>query len=109
MLFAIGDYLAGILIGIVTALLVRIVVWPGMDMVIAMLLGTALGMAVHLFLGLILSPLLGMFETMVSASLVGMYGGMLNPAMPQYAGNTRAATPMGRLCGIYPAADKIHD
>jgi len=77
MLFSIGDYLAGILIGIVTALLVRIVVWPGMDMVIAMLLGTALGMAVHLFLGFILSPLLGMFETMVSASLVGMYGGML--------------------------------
>ena len=70
-------YLAGILIGIVTALLVRIVVWPGMDMVIAMLLGTALGMAVHLVLGLILSPLLGMFETMVSASLVRMYGGML--------------------------------
>ena len=77
MLFSIGDYLAGILIGIVTALLVRIVVWPGMNMVIAMLLGTALGMVVHLFLGLILSPLLGMFETMVSASLVGMYGGML--------------------------------
>jgi len=68
MLFAIGDYLAGVPIGIVTALLVRIVVWPGMDMVIAMLLGTALGMAVHLVLGLILSPLLGMFETMVSAS-----------------------------------------
>jgi hypothetical protein len=77
MLFAIGDYLAGILIGIVTALFVRVIVWPGMDMVIAMLLGTAIGMAVHLVLGFILSPLLGMFETMVSASFVGMHGGML--------------------------------
>ena len=56
MLFAIGDYFSGILIGIVTALLVRAVIWPGMDMVIAMLLGTVIGMAVHLVLGLILSP-----------------------------------------------------
>src|SRR5258708_22552489 len=77
MLFEIGDYLAGILVGVATALVVRAIVWPGMDMVIAMLLGMAVGMVLHLALGLVLSPVLGMFETMMPASLIGMYGGML--------------------------------
>jgi hypothetical protein len=77
MLFAIGDYLAGILIGVVTTLAVRAIVWPGMDLVIAMLIGTSVGMVLHLVLGLILAPLLGMFETMMPAYLIGMYGGML--------------------------------
>ncbi len=77
MLFSIGDYLAGILIGVATTLVVRSIVSPGMDMVLAMLTGMAAGMIVHLPLGLILSPLVGMFETMMPASLIGMYGGML--------------------------------
>lgn len=77
MLFSIGDYLAGILIGVATTLAVRVVVWPGMDMVLAMLIGMAAGTVVHLFLGLVLAPLVGMFETMVPGSLIGMYGGML--------------------------------
>ena len=77
MLFSIGDYLAGILIGVATTLAVRVVVWPGMDMVLAMLIGMAVGTVVHLFLGLVLAPLVGMFETMVPGSLIGMYGGML--------------------------------
>jgi len=68
MFFAIGDYLAGMLIGIMTALAVRAIVWPGMDMVIAMLLGMAVGMVVHFVLGLALAPLLGMFETMIPGS-----------------------------------------
>src|SRR5258707_12764673 len=77
MLFTIGDYLAGILIGVATTLAVRVVVWPGMDMVLAMLIGMAAGTVVHLLLGFIFAPLVGMFETMVPASLIGMYGGML--------------------------------
>src|SRR6267154_1259345 len=77
MLFTIGDYLAGIVIGVATARLVRLIVWSGMDMVIAMLLGMAAGMVLHLVMGLVLSPLLGMFETMMPAALIGMYGGML--------------------------------
>ena len=77
MLFFIGDYLAGMLIGIATTLAVRVLVWPGMDMVLAMLLGMAIGTVVHLLLGFLLAPLVGMFETMVPASLIGMYGGML--------------------------------
>ena len=77
MLFAIGDYVAGSLLGIVTALAVRAIVWPGMDMVVAMLLGMGVGMVLHLVFGLLLSPLLGMFETMMPGSVIGMYGGML--------------------------------
>lgn len=77
MLFSIGDYLAGMLIGVVTTLVVRSIVSPGMDMVLAMLIGMALGTVVHLILGLILAPLVGMFEIMVPGSLIGMYGGML--------------------------------
>ena len=77
MLFAIGDYLAGILIGLATTLAVRAIIWPGMDMVLAMLIGMALGTVVHLLVGLALAPLVGMFETMVPGSLIGMYGGML--------------------------------
>jgi hypothetical protein len=113
MLFAIGDYLAGILIGIVTALFVRVIVWPGMDMVIAMLLGTAIGMAVHLVLGFILSPLLGMFETMVSASFVGMYGGMLFAMRDSMAaGSTTyaAALAVGAIFGaIVVLGVKVYD
>jgi hypothetical protein len=77
MLFSIGDYLAGMLIGVATTLAVRSIISPGMDMVIAMLIGMAAGTIVHLILGLVLAPLVGMFETMMPASLIGMYGGML--------------------------------
>jgi hypothetical protein len=77
MLFTVGDYIAGMLIGVATALVVRAIVTPGMDMVIAMLIGMTAGMVVHLVLGFVLSPLLGIFETMMSGALIGMYGGML--------------------------------
>jgi hypothetical protein len=72
MFFAIGDYVAGMIIGVATTLAVRVIVWPG-----AMLLGMAAGMLLHFVVGLILAPLLGMFETMMPGSLIGMYGGML--------------------------------
>ena len=77
MFFAIGDYVAGMVIGVLTALAVRYLVAPGMDMVIAMVLGMAVGMVIHIFVGFLLGPLLGMFETMMPGSLIGMYGGML--------------------------------
>ena len=54
MLFSIGDYLAGMLIGVATTLAVRGIVSPGMDMVLAMLVGMAAGTVVHLLLGLVL-------------------------------------------------------
>ena len=102
MIFTIGDYLAGMLVGAVTALSVRMVVWPGMDMVIAMLVGMALGMLVHLILGLGLGPLIGMFEAMIPASLIGMYGGMFFGMRDSMAAGSRtlpAAIAVGAIFG----------
>jgi hypothetical protein len=102
MVFAIGDYLAGMLVGATTALSVRMVVWPGMDMVIAMILGMALGMIVHIVLGLVLAPLIGMFEAMIPASLIGMYGGMFFGMRDSMAAGSRtlpAAVAVGVILG----------
>lgn len=102
MYFMIGDYVAGMFIGALTALSVRAAVWPGMDMVIAMLLGMGIGMAIHLVLGLVLSPLLGMFETMMPASVIGMYGGMLfgmRDSMAAGSPTLTAAASVGALFG----------
>ncbi len=113
MLFAIGDYIAGMLIGVATALVVRALVWPGMDMVIAMLIGTAVGMILHLILGLVLSPLLGMFETMMPGSLIGMYGGMLfamRDSMAAGSATLDAAALVGAVFGaIVVLGVKIYD
>jgi len=49
MLYQIGDCVAGAVIGIATASVVRVIIWPGMDMVIAMLLGLGLGTIVSMF------------------------------------------------------------
>jgi hypothetical protein len=61
MLFSIGDYSAGMVVGAATAFVVRMVVWPGMDMVIAMIIGMTLGMLIHIVLGLFMAPLIGHF------------------------------------------------
>ena len=102
MVFSIGDYLAGMLIGVATTLAVRAIISPGMDMVIAMLIGMAAGTVVHLFLGLLLAPLVGMFETMMPASLIGMYGGMLFGMRDSMAAGSRtlaSATVVGAIFG----------
>ena len=75
--FFLGDYIAGALIGLLTAGAVHLLIGPTMDTVLAMLLGMVVGMVVHLVVGLFLTPLLGAFHTMVPGSLIGMYGGML--------------------------------
>jgi hypothetical protein len=113
MLFVIGDYLVGIIVGAVTALAVRGVIWPGMDMVMAMLIGMGLGMAVHLVLGLVLGPLVGMFNAMIPASLIGMYGGMFFAMRDSMAAGSRtlaAALLVGAIFGvIVVAAVKYYD
>jgi hypothetical protein len=77
LLFVLGDYTAGALVGLLTAGAVHLLIGPTMDTVLAMMLGMALGMVVHLVVGLPLTPFLGAFHTMVPGSLIGMYGGML--------------------------------
>src|SRR4030081_1462103 len=101
MWFAIGDYVAGALIGAVTALAVRAVVWPGMDMVIAVLVGMAIGMVLHLVVGLVLAPLLGMFETLMPASLIGTYGGMLFGMRESMAAGSRALAATAGVGAIF--------
>ncbi|MBI3799866.1 MAG: hypothetical protein HY268_23195 [Deltaproteobacteria bacterium] len=113
MYFVIGDYMAGMFIGALTALGVRAAVWLGMDMVIAMLLGMVIGMAIHLVLGLVLSPWLGMFETMIPASVIGMYGGMffgMRDAMAAGSPTLTAAATVGMLFGaLVVLGIKVYD
>ena len=107
MLFTIGDYLAGALVGALTALAVRFLVWPGMDMVIAMIIGMAAGMILHFVATFLLAPLLGFFETMMPASVTGMYGGMLfGMRDSMMAGSTTLAAciAVGALFGLVVTA-----
>ncbi|MBW1686244.1 MAG: hypothetical protein JRS35_14415 [Deltaproteobacteria bacterium] len=102
MYFAIGDYAAAMLVAVLTVAGVRAVVWPGMDMVVAMFLGMALGMGIAMLLGLLLAPLLGMFQTMVPGMLIGMWGGMLfamRDAMGAGSPSPGVAAAVGALFG----------
>jgi hypothetical protein len=102
-LYQIGDYLGGAAIGVATALIVRLTVWPGMDMVMAMLFGLCLGTIASLLLGYLLSPMLGIVETMIPGSLTGMYGGMLFAMRDSMSAGSRtmtAALIVGAIFGI---------
>lgn len=102
MLFSIGDYFSGMMIGVATTAAVRCVVSPGMDMVLAMLIGMAAGTVAHVLVGLVLAPLVGMFQTMIPASLIGMYGGMLFGMRDSMAAGSRSlasATIVGAIFG----------
>lgn len=111
--FTMGDYLAGAAIGVATAILVRLAISPGLDMVIAMLVGAAIGLIIHMVLGLILSPLLGLMETMIPGSLIGMYGGMLFGMRDSMGAGSRtlmAASTVGALFGVIVVLGvKIYD
>ena len=100
--FAVGDYLAGGLTGAATAVAVRAVVSPDLDMVLAMLIGIAVGTVVHLAVGLVASPLLGLFHAMVPGGLIGMYGGMLfamRDTMQAHRGSLGRAAVVGVVFG----------
>jgi hypothetical protein len=103
MLYQIGDCAAGAAIGIATALIVRAGIWPGMDMVVAMLLGLGLGTIVSMILSYVMSPLLGIAETMIPGSLTGMYGGMLFAMRDSMAAGSHtwsAAIAVGAVFGL---------
>jgi len=101
--FRLGDYLAGILTGVLTALAVRAIVGPNWDMVLAMLAGMGAGIGVHLSLFVLLIPLLGAFEVMIPGGIIGMYGGMLfgmRDAMQQDVISLDQALTVGGLFGF---------
>jgi hypothetical protein len=101
--FAIGDYLGGMLIGVATAVVVRAIVPPGMDMVIAVLLGMAAGVILHLVLGFVVAPLFGLFETLMPGSLIGMYGGMLFAMRDSMAAGSSALSATVLVGAIFGA------
>lgn len=103
MRFIVGDYLAGIIVGIATALVVRLVICPGFDMVLAMLIGMGLGMLVHLVVGLLLAPVVGMFNAMIPASIIGMYGGMFFAMRDSMAAGSRTMAQALLVAAIFGA------
>jgi hypothetical protein len=113
MFFQIGDFLVGMLVGVLTALAVRAVMWPGIDMVIAMLVGMGLGMIIHFVVAFAVGPLLGMFQTMMPASVIGMYGGMffgMRDSMDAGSATWGAAALVGAIFGaVVVAALKVYD
>jgi len=101
--FRLGDYLAGVLTGVLTAFAVRMVVGPQWDMVVAMLVGMTVGMLVHMSLLLLFIPLLGTFEVMMPGAIIGMYGGMLfgmRDSMQQAYVSWSTALAVGALFGL---------
>jgi hypothetical protein len=101
--FCIGDYLAGLLTGLLTAFAVRAIIGPQWDMVLAMLVGMAVGMLLHLTLLLLFIPLLGTFEVMIPSAVIGMYGGMLfgmRDSMQQAYVSRDMALAVGALFGL---------
>jgi uncharacterized membrane protein len=74
--YALGDYAVGAATAVAAAVPVHAVVDPGMDVVVAMLLGTLLGTLAHLVVLGVSAPLVGFFQAMAPGGLVGMYGGM---------------------------------
>lgn len=106
-LFTIGDHLAGGVVGAVTAVGVRAVVSPQLDMVLAMLVGMAIGMIAHLVLTVLLAPLLDPFHVMVPGGLIGMYGGMMfamRDTMQAHAGSLSQAILVGVVFGVIVVA-----
>jgi hypothetical protein len=113
MIFQIGDYLAGMVVGVLTALAVRLILWPGVDMVIAMLIGMGVGMVIHTVFAFLLGPLLGMFQTMMPGSVIGMYGGMffgmrdsMEAGSPTYGG---VALVGAIFAAVVVTAIKVYD
>jgi hypothetical protein len=101
------------IVGSLTAVGVRLTVWPEVDMVVGMLLGMVVGMVVSMVLGFLLSPLLGMFHTMIPAMIIGMSGGMLfgmRDSMGAGSSSLGEATVVGALFGaIMVLALKAYD
>lgn len=75
--YLVGEYVAGIVTAVATAVPIHALVDRDWDMVVAMLAGTVLGTAAHLVVLVLLGPLVGFFHVMAPGAVVGMYAGML--------------------------------
>ena len=99
--FAVGDFLASLLVGIAAGLAAWAIVSPDWNMWAAMALMMPLGMIIGLVLFFPIGALLGAHEAMIPAMYTGMWAGMvvgmIGAMMPL---PLRHAIELGAACGI---------
>ena len=76
--FIVGDLISNISIGILSAVIAVLLINPGWNMFIAMVVMMVLAMILGLFLSLALSIWFGAMEIMVPGMLTGMFSGMIS-------------------------------
>ena len=76
--FIFGDLVSNIVAGVLIALCAALLVGPGWNMFVAMIVMMALGMLLCIFLSLALGILFGAMEIMVPVMLTGMFSGMFS-------------------------------
>jgi hypothetical protein len=102
-LYAAGDFLGSIAVGIVAALIAWALVGPGWNMWAAMFAMMALGMIVGLASFFLLGRWLGAMESMIPAMYTGMWSGMVTgmiAAMMPMGLAMRHAIELGAACGV---------
>jgi hypothetical protein len=101
MFYAVGDFLASLLIGIVAGLVAWSIVSPGWNMWAAMAAMMPLGMVTGMILYFPIARFLGAQEAMIPAMYTGMWAGMvvgmMGAMMPL---PMHHAIEMGAACGI---------
>ena len=99
--YAVGDFLAALVIGIVAGLAAWLIVSPAWNMWVAMFSMMALGMVIGLVLFFPIAAKLGAMEAMIPAMYSGMWAGMfvgmLGSMMPV---GLRHAVEIGAACGV---------
>ncbi len=99
--YALGDFLASLVVGVVAGLAAWAIVLPGWNMWLAMALMMPLGMVIGLVLYLLLGSRLGAMEAMIPAMYTGMWAGMVVGMMAAMMPlPLRHAAEMGAACGI---------
>ncbi|MFA7603190.1 MAG: hypothetical protein WCY29_09295 [Novosphingobium sp.] len=99
--YAVGDFLASLVIGMAAGLVSWLIVSPAWNMWVAMFAMMPLGMVVGLVLYFPVAGRLGAMEAMIPAMYAGMWGGMVVGMMSaMVALPLRHALEMGAACGI---------
>ena len=100
-LYALGDFLGSLLVGVVAATVAWAIVGPGWNMWVAMFAMMALGMVIGMVMFFPLGMKLGAMEAMIPAMYTGMWSGMMigmiGAMMPL---SWEHAAAMGAACGV---------
>lgn len=99
--YAIGDFIASLLIGMAAAAVCWLVVSPAWNMWAAMAVTMVLGMAVGMVLYFPVGMKLGAMEAMIPAMYTGMWAGMIVGMMAAMMPlSLHHAVQMGAACGV---------